>query len=74
MFQYNTVISFSTEIRVQYIEVAVTVLESDEMAQLTVNITMPTRSDPIETSFFLLVNTSDETATGLLPYLNIDLY
>ena len=48
-----------------YVETVVTVLESDRVAQLTVAISMPPGADPIETSFFLLVNTSDGTATGL---------
>ena len=41
----------------------VTVPESDEVATLTVAISMP--PGPIETSFYLIVNTSDGTATGL---------
>ena len=52
-------------ITVGYVETVVTVLESDGVAQLTVGISMPPGVDPIETSFFLLVNTSDGTATGL---------
>ena len=43
----------------------VTVLESDGVATLTVAITMPPGPGPIETSFSLLVNTLDGTATGL---------
>ena len=43
----------------------VNVSESDGVARLTVAITMPTGADQIETSFFLLVNTLDGTATGL---------
>ena len=43
----------------------VTVSESDEVAALTVSIAMPPRADPIETSFSLIVNTLDGTATGL---------
>ena len=49
----------------RFIQAAVTVLESNGVAQLTVAITMPTRADPIELSFFLLVSTLDGTATGL---------
>ena len=48
-----------------YVQRVVTVLESDGVAQLTVDISMPPEADPIETSFFLLVNISDGTATGL---------
>ena len=43
----------------------VTVSESDEVAALTVSITMPREADPIETSFSLIVNTLDGTATGV---------
>ena len=43
----------------------VTVLETDGVARLTVTITMPSEADLIDTSFFLLVNTLDETATGV---------
>ena len=52
-------------ITVGYVQTVVTVLESDGVAQLTVGISMPPGADPIEMSFFLLVNTSDGTATGL---------
>ena len=43
----------------------VTVLETDGVARLTVAITMPSEADLIDTSFFLLVNTFDGTATGV---------
>ena len=56
---------FSAVITVGYVETVVTVLESDRVAQLTVAISMPPEADPIETSFFLFVNTSDGTARGL---------
>ena len=46
-----------------YIVTDVNVSESDGEATLTVAITMPT--DPIETSFSLIANTIDGTATGL---------
>ena len=59
------VIFFSAVITVGYVQTAVTVLESDGVAQLTVGISMPPGADPIETSFLLLVNTSDGTGTGL---------
>ena len=48
-----------------YVQRTVTVLESDGVAQLTVNISMPSGGVPNEMSFGLLVNTSDETAIGL---------
>ena len=43
----------------------VTVLETDGIARLTVAITKPSEADLIDTSFFLLVNTFDGTATGM---------
>ena len=45
-----------------YVETAVNVSESDEVAQLNVAISVPPEDVPIETSFSLLVN----TPTGLL--------
>ena len=42
----------------------VTVLESDGVATLTVAISVPPGTDPIETSFYLLVNTMDGSATA----------
>ena len=42
-----------------------TVLETDGVARLSVTITMPSEADLIDTSFFLLVNTLDRTATGV---------
>ena len=50
---------------VGYIVTDVNVSESDGEATLTVAITMPPGADPIETSFSLIVNTLDGTATGL---------
>ena len=50
---------------VGYILTAVTLIESDGEFQMTVAITMPIKADPMEKSFFLLVNTVDRTATGL---------
>ena len=50
---------------VGYTQRAVTVLESTGVAQLTVATSMPPGEAPIETSFLLIVNTSDGTATGL---------
>ena len=57
------VIFLSSEIIVGYIVTDVNVSESDGEVTLTVAITMPT--DPIETSFSLIANTIDGTATGL---------
>ena len=46
-----------------YVQTNVTVLESDGVATLTVAISMPPEADPTETSFYLLVNTMDISAT-----------
>ena len=43
----------------------VNVFETDGQAELIVSIMVPARTETIETSFFLLVNTQDETASGL---------
>ena len=59
------VISHSAEITVGYTLSDMTVLETDGIARLTVAITMPSEADLIDTSFFLLVNTLDGTATGV---------
>ena len=59
------VISLSAEITVGYTVTDVTVLETDGVARLTVAITMPSEADLIDTSFVLLVNTFDGTATGV---------
>ena len=56
-------ILLSAEIIVGYIMTDMNVSESDGEVTLTVAITVPT--DPIETSFSLIVNTIDGTATGL---------
>ena len=48
-----------------YTVTAVTVLETDGVARLTVAITMPSEANLIDTSFVLLVNTFDGTATGV---------
>ena len=42
-----------------WIVTAVNVSEIDGVAQLTVAISMPPGADPIETSFYLIVNTMD---------------
>ena len=59
-------------ITVGYNVTAVNVSESDGMTQLTVAISMPPGTVPMETSFHLLVNTIDgsEDLPGL-PYLNL---
>ena len=48
-----------------FVQPSVNVSESDGMAQLSVAISMSSGADPTKTSFYLLVNTLDETATGL---------
>ena len=62
----------TAEITVGYVHTTVNVSESDGVAQLTVAISMPPEGDPIEMSFFLLVNTQDQTATGLSWRLGFD--
>ena len=47
-----------------YVRTNVTVFESDRVATLTVAISMPSEADPIETSFYLLVNTMHGSATA----------
>ena len=59
------VFSLSAGITVGYILTDVTVLESDGVARLTVTVTMPSEADLIDTSFYLLVNTLNGTATGV---------
>lgn len=56
-----------------YVETAVSVFESPGVTQLTVAISAPVT---IETSFFLLVDTNDGTATaaGLSSCLEFDLH
>ena len=48
-----------------YLHTTVTVLESDEVATLIVAISTPSKADPIERFFFLVMNTLDQTATGV---------
>ena len=48
-----------------YVQPSVNVSESDGVAQLTVNTSMPSGGVPHEMSIFLIVDTSDETAIGL---------
>ena len=55
---------FFAEITVGYVETAMNVSESDGVAQLIVAISVPPEADQIETLFFVLVNTLDETATA----------
>ena len=47
-----------------YVRTNVTVFESDGVATLTVAMSMPPEDVPIETSFYLLVNTMDGSATA----------
>ena len=61
-----TEIFLSAVIVVGYNRTYVNVFEADGPAELIVTINEPAPEDPIETSFYLLVNTQDETATGLL--------
>ena len=68
--QYR-IISLSTVIVVGYIETDMNVSESTGAAQLTVAISVPPRGVSIETSFYLIVNTLNGTATG---YLTMELY
>ena len=58
-----------------YNQTDVTVSESDGVAQLTVKILMPHDDVPIDSEVFfsLVVNTSDGTAKGLVPILEVDL-
>ena len=58
------VIFLSAEIRVGYVQTNVTVFENDGVATLTVVISVPPGAVPIETSFYLLVNTMDGSATA----------
>ena len=48
-----------------YVQPSVNVSESDGVAQLTVNTSMPSGGVPNELSIFLIVDTSAETAIGL---------
>ena len=57
-------IPLSVGIVVGYVRTNVTVLESDGVATLTVAISMPSERDPIETSFYLIVNTMDGSASA----------
>ena len=64
-FHSNCIFAHFAVITVGYVQTAVTVPESAGVAQLTVAISVPPQADPIDTSFFLLVNTNDGTAAGL---------
>ena len=55
-----------------YVHTTVTVLESDEVAILTVAISMPPEADSIQMSFFLVMTTLDQTAIGLSWRLRFD--
>ena len=61
----RTHISHSAEITVGYALTDVIVFESDGVAQLTVVISMPPGRVPIETLFYLHVNTIDGTAESM---------
>ena len=50
---------------VGYIRTYVNVFEAETQAEFIVSINEPAQGDPIESSFYLLVNTQDGTATGL---------
>ena len=68
MYAHLTIDLFAA-ITAGYVETAVNVSESNGVAQLTVAISVPPEVNQIETLFFLLVNTLDETATATgLPY------
>ena len=68
MFEQNTIfnhnIPLSVGFVVGYVQENVTVLESDGVAPLTVAISMHSEAVPIKTSFYLLVNTIDGSATA----------
>ena len=70
----NCIFAHFAVITVGYVQTAVTVFEDAGVAQLTVAISVPPQGDPIDTSFFLLVNTNDGTAAGLSPCLEFDLH
>ena len=72
----NCIFAHFAEITVGYVQTAVSVPESAGVAQLTVAISRPSQAEPIETSFFLIVNTNDGTATaaGLSSCLEFDLH
>ena len=76
VFSVTSYIICFAGVTVGYVQTDVTVPESAGVAQLTVAISVPPGTDPIETSFFLLVNTNDGTATagGLSSCLEIDLH
>ena len=57
-------ISLPAVIVVGYNRTNVNVFEADRQAELIVSIKEPAQVDPIETSFYLLVNTQDGIATG----------
>ena len=67
---YNIV--HSTVITVGYVNTAVSVFESAGVAELTVAISVPNASVTIESSFFLLVNTNDGSATAAGLYSCLD--
>ena len=50
----------------------VIIFERSNMVQLTIATSKPRKSVPVETSFYLAVNTLDGTATGLPLSLEFD--
>lgn len=62
--QFQHSVCPSTGITVGYNQTDVTILEGDEVAQLTVATSILNGRLPAETSFFLLLNSSDGSATG----------
>ena len=70
MLAHDLLRFLSSVIGVGYNWTYVTVFEADGQAELIVSIIVPPQADPIEASFYLLVNTQDGTATGLHPLLH----
>ena len=64
MTQFQHSVCPSTGITVGYNQTGITILEDDEVAQLTVATSMLNGQLSAETSFFLLVNSLDGSAKG----------
>ena len=62
--QFQHSVCPSTGITVGYIQTGVTILEGDEVAQMTVATSMLNGRLSAETSFFLHLNSLDGSATG----------
>ena len=58
-------VSLTAGIVVGYNRTNVNVFETDGQAELIIDIMEPAQTVTVETSFFLLVNSQDETASGL---------